>query len=212
MPSKHSRPKINLCDTFSGDLFAPGSNAVLGHVALVIFVKRKSTELSINDRLALGKVVSTWVNSSHHGGTSSLLSGKVQPGDFLENLIPGSSGSSLVGSGVPGWGSNNERVIVGQVANISLTNVSRVRDISRELLLNPVGSGLSVTSGGSEEESDLGGSGHAGGRPASADSLDGETSASELRLSQYAGVHGSELLRYFKCCAWSTDFLFAFPM
>ena len=170
---KGTKKKDFLGKTFSGDLLAPGSNTVLGHVTLVVLVQRQTAELSVKDRLGLGEVITGWVDETNHGSTSilhgrvdllngvtevvtigrrvsaskdgNLLATKIQVSDLIKDLVPGGSRSTFVGSGVPGWGTNNEGAVSLQVADVDLTNVSWVSDFSTELRLDPVSSGLGVT-------------------------------------------------------------------
>merc|ERR1711924_493335 len=210
-----------LGQALAGDLLAPGGDTVLGHVTLVVLVQGKSAELSVDDGLGLGKVVSGWIDESDHGGTGvlhgavdlldgvtegvsaakdgDLLAGEIQVLDLLDDLVPGGAASSLVGSGVPGWGADDERGVSLQVADVDLTNVGGVGDVSAELLLDPVGSGLGVSRGGAVEESVLGSGSHSHGGSSSAGGLDGEARARETSLGQQASLHLCLQVRLLRC-------------
>merc|ERR1711937_649582 len=112
----------NLRDTFASNLSAPSCDSVLSHIRLVIFIQWQTTELSIDDRFRFSKVITRWIDSSNHGGTST-LHGAVDLLDSITKVI----------------------TIGGRVSATKDGN----------LLLNPIGSSLSVTSRGSEEKSNL---------------------------------------------------------
>ena len=163
----------NLRDTFASNLSAPSCDSVLSHIRLVIFIQWQTTELSIDDRFRFSKVITRWIDSSNHGGTSTLhgavdlldsitkvvtiggrvsatkdgnlLAREIQVSNLFKNLIPSGSTSSFIGTSVPCWCTNNEGIVLSQITDVDLTNISRIGNITRKLLLNPIGSSLSVT-------------------------------------------------------------------
>mmetsp|Transcript_10730 Transcript_10730/g.32781 ORF Transcript_10730/g.32781 Transcript_10730/m.32781 type:complete len:243 (-) Transcript_10730:117-845(-) len=215
----HRPGSSRLGQSLSRDLGAPGGDTLLGHVRLVVLIEWKSAELSVDDRLRLGEVVSVGGDGSDHLGSGllhggvdlldgvaevvsvgrgvsaaedgNLLAAEVEVLDLIDDLVPGGSAPSLVGSGVPGWRTDNESRVSGEVIHVDLANVSRVADVSLELLGDPVGGSLGVSRGGGVEESNLGPGSHPDGSGSPARGLNREAGSGEGGLGQHSGLHRS---------------------